>query len=517
MDRNFHIDDFERLLREKSEEFRMYPSKRIWHSIYNNVHPSRKWPSVAMSISLMSAIILLGYLNTTKPNHDFIKLSKNISPKNLYRNLDGAGLTAKVGTEPRSFTINNKGMAGTLVVELRTIIPVTKEAKVSVQNNTSTLPKPATDIDTRNNNINTPNLNIYDNTKSSKLIINTSAQNKTQRSISADAALRYNPHPNNISDAFLSQSPVSKSPDSEPFATEVNDITFSMDSASSTILVAQKNILPYLKENINVEEKTWIDNYALYNKPVTHRWANKSSWQVYLTPSVVYRLLYSDQSFNNNLNTTPFAIAPVNQDINYTVIQKPSIGLELGGTFKYRLSKTVQLKTGLQINYTRYNSNAFQNTHPVLAKLTMHDYSSNLSYEENRTTPYSNKSGLEAIKLHNETFQISLPVGADLKLLGNEHLQWNVGLTIQPTYVITGKSYLISADRRYYVKDNSMLNKWNLNAGFETFLSYKANGLTYQIGPQFRTQFLSTNNKRFAVEERLIGFGLKLGITKALK
>ena len=73
MDGNFHIDDFERLLREKSEEFRMYPSKRIWHSIYNNVHPSRKWPSVAMSISLMSAIILLGYLNTTKPNHDLIK------------------------------------------------------------------------------------------------------------------------------------------------------------------------------------------------------------------------------------------------------------------------------------------------------------------------------------------------------------------------------------------------------------------------------------------------------------
>ena len=64
MDRNFYTDDFERLLREKSDEFRLYPSKRIWHSIYNNIHPGRKWPSVAMSITLITAILLMGYLNS---------------------------------------------------------------------------------------------------------------------------------------------------------------------------------------------------------------------------------------------------------------------------------------------------------------------------------------------------------------------------------------------------------------------------------------------------------------------
>ena len=68
MDRNFHTDDFERLLREKSDEFRMYPSKRIWHSIYNNIHPGRKWPSVAMCITLITALFLVGYLNTKNTN-----------------------------------------------------------------------------------------------------------------------------------------------------------------------------------------------------------------------------------------------------------------------------------------------------------------------------------------------------------------------------------------------------------------------------------------------------------------
>src|SRR5918993_1909615 len=67
MDRNLHTDDFERLLREKSDEFRMYPSKRVWYSVYNNIHPGRKWPSVVMSMVLITSLLLVGYLNTSEP------------------------------------------------------------------------------------------------------------------------------------------------------------------------------------------------------------------------------------------------------------------------------------------------------------------------------------------------------------------------------------------------------------------------------------------------------------------
>ena len=70
MDRKFHTDDFERLLKEMSDEFKMYPSKRIWNSIYNNIHPQRNWPSVGMSISLIFTLIIVGHLNTSKPTLD---------------------------------------------------------------------------------------------------------------------------------------------------------------------------------------------------------------------------------------------------------------------------------------------------------------------------------------------------------------------------------------------------------------------------------------------------------------
>ena len=65
MENNFYNDNFEALLKEKSDEFRMYPSKRVWHSIYNDLHPSRKWPSIAISMLLVIALLLIGYLNTS--------------------------------------------------------------------------------------------------------------------------------------------------------------------------------------------------------------------------------------------------------------------------------------------------------------------------------------------------------------------------------------------------------------------------------------------------------------------
>jgi len=277
----------------------------------------------------------------------------------------------------------------------------------------------------------------------------------------------------------------------------------------------ETNILPVIKNNvISAEDKEWIENYALYNRPAAKKWAGKLAWQLYATPSVVYRSLYTDGNFGNTI-TAPLPISSLNEDINKAVNQTPSVGFEIGTGLLYPVFKGVKLKAGIQLNYTRYTAEAYQNTHPVATKLAMYDYETGMPYEVYRTTPYSNKNGLEFTKLHNETFQLSLPIGADLKLWGNDYLQWNVGVTVQPTYVPFGKSYLISSDRRNYVKETSLINRWNVNAGFETFISYKAEiGLTYQVGPQFRSQLFSTNTRQIAVQEKLLNYGLKFGITK---
>ncbi len=534
MDRNLHTDDFERLLREKSDEFRMYPSKRIWSSIYNNIHPGRKWPSVVMSITLISSLLMIGYLNT-KDSDTFTETSTNKNINNplavIYKNLP---------------TDDNMDVFSPFTVYKYNT--VNKGSRVSVPG--------VTNIDDTNNGSKNENPgiltyreNVVAATKSNKSVQSNSpiqsfkqglllTNNNTQKldaknkagltSVLSDSQSNvsfdmqpgtnenlwniYEKYPNNKTVASLQITGSSK----ENVNVFINDEQ-ALAVLKGNLKSARTNQLSSVKKTtISKEDKEWIDNYAMYNRPAPKKWAGKLAWEVYATPSVVYRTLTTNAGLVNLNSTAPFVMPGGNTDIENDIIQKPSFGFELGIGIQYPIFKNVKLKTGLQLNFTRYNSEGYHNTHPVATKLTMYDAKSNSTYELFRTTPYSNKGGLKEVNLHNQTFQVSVPVGLDFKILGNENIQWNVGVTVQPTYVIGGTSYLLSSDRRNYVKESSMFNRWNLNAGFETFITYKSNGITYEIGPQFRSQLFSTN-KRFAIEEKLQNFGIKFGVIKTLK
>jgi hypothetical protein len=64
MKNNPDMVSFEDFIQQQSDDFRMYPSQRVWHSVYNNLHPGRKWPSISMCIVLLTTLFLVGYLNT---------------------------------------------------------------------------------------------------------------------------------------------------------------------------------------------------------------------------------------------------------------------------------------------------------------------------------------------------------------------------------------------------------------------------------------------------------------------
>src|SRR4051812_33640910 len=68
MENNFYRDHFEQLLKDTTDNFRMYPSRRVWHSIYNDLHPGKKWPSVAVLLLLMFSIMYIGVTNTEYPS-----------------------------------------------------------------------------------------------------------------------------------------------------------------------------------------------------------------------------------------------------------------------------------------------------------------------------------------------------------------------------------------------------------------------------------------------------------------
>jgi len=53
MERNFFSEGFEGFLREKADQYKMYPSDRVWKNIDRQLRPRRKWPYMAAVLLLM--------------------------------------------------------------------------------------------------------------------------------------------------------------------------------------------------------------------------------------------------------------------------------------------------------------------------------------------------------------------------------------------------------------------------------------------------------------------------------
>ena len=128
-----------------------------------------------------------------------------------------------------------------------------------------------------------------------------------------------------------------------------------------------------------------------------------------------------------------------------------------------------------------------------------------------------NFGGTSPEEIKNQYFQLSMPVGIEFKVFGNDKLQFNIASTIQPTYLLNSNTYLITSDFKNYAKKPSLVRKWNMNAGAEAFIAYERGGVRWQVGPQFRYQLLSSYRKEYPIKEYLMEYGIKVGITKTIR
>ena len=68
MENYYNIDSLEQFLKDSLIDFKMQPKKRVWKSIYNNIHPSKKMPSAFTSLIILISIFSLGINNTVERN-----------------------------------------------------------------------------------------------------------------------------------------------------------------------------------------------------------------------------------------------------------------------------------------------------------------------------------------------------------------------------------------------------------------------------------------------------------------
>ena len=240
---------------------------------------------------------------------------------------------------------------------------------------------------------------------------------------------------------------------------------------------------------------------------------NKLSFQFFFTPTISYRKLSENKSYlrsSNQLGAPPQVAALYN--INDLVTHKPNMGLELGFAAKYDIAKSLKLRGGLQFNMSRYDIKAFEYTQET-ATIALNNGGNNVDYLDQETIYRRVGTNSNVNWLENLYFQVSAPVGLEVKLHSTKNAKFGIASTVQPTYILSDRAYLLSYDYKNYTEVPWLIRRWNVHTNLETFVSYSTGRMQWQVGPQVRYQLLSSFVSKYPVKENLFDYGLKVGVS----
>ncbi len=456
MERYMYQDDsFEKMLKQKADEYRMYPSNQTWENIQNRIqkkHNIVNFKSAGLTIVLLSAFSL------------YISNNQGVTNKVAVTSIQGGSeLPFVVKPAPPVAIIRAKIPAA---IKSPTIITAAKNNN----ENTSAISIEKADVPVQ----------LISEPEKKELIPTVTVIEKADEKVSEEISIT------KISNTGLLSS---------------------LKPGLSEIAPEQK--LPILPIENNIETpaesptlKTDAElNYEV-NIPVITKTRKVKELQIYVTPSASYRALTADNIFT--LGNLP------QQDPENAITNTPSLGLEAGFAMLFPVAKNLKFRTGVQFNYTRYNVNAFKNA-PQLTTVRL-NYSS-----IQRVSTLNNDYGIFSKEVANETYQVSIPVGVEVKLLGKKKVQWNLAANIQPTYLIKASGYLLTNDYKNYVQAPDLLSHLNLNTALETFISFDIKKFKLQAGPQIRYQLFSNNRDIYPIREHLVDYGFRIGIVKPLR
>ena len=445
MERNFNNEGFERSLREHADQYRMYPSEKVWKGISSALHARRRWFGLGAILLLLSgSFVTLIMVNSPAGNRQ----DANVKP---------------VTNPPLKNTESNTEK-----------IPATGSPTLIAEKNQSVMQQKSLSFEVNN---------IF-------------PDSKMQESILISPILFNNDIAVLPNELFIAQS--------ADVATDQDYYTKGISGISSRTVPQERNLFA------RADIFPWTIESVL-NSFHKARNKNKIGLQLYFTPTISYRKLSENKSFLRSATPNiPYSYAAL-YDINNAVTHKPDIGLELGFAARYPVTKELKIKAGVQFNVNRYEIKAFN--YPVeVATIALNSGGSRRD-SFNMLSSYRNFSGTNANWLQNFYFQISTPIGLEVKLTGDDKIQFGLATTIQPTYILGDRAYLISTDYKNYAEVPWLIRRWNVNTNLETFVAYSTGKLKWQVGPQVRYQLLSSFIKKYPVKENLFDFGLKVGIS----
>lgn len=481
MESNYSNRDFEQLVKQNADEYRMFPSEKVWSGINNSLHTRRRWTGFGLAFLLLLTGGAVSWVMTMYPADKKAQDFASVTPSN-------SGTDANLVTEESSIITSSPEKKETR--KLHGILPFSNEPEQTSVANEEQAISVATDAvpyELRKTTIAEP--------------------------ISSPAIPAHNELADRIEKNIAPMHPVRvKHADPASTALVINPETETLASPAVTTITLKETPAAIIT---NAHPAAGVSEPPLTIESVTNSYRRERerkliSWQLFITPTISYRKLGTNKAFNNAAGTG-YPFSPALTDVNQAVTHRPDIGLQVGFMGRYPLTNSLKLRAGLQLNVNRYDIKAFSYS-GEMATIGLNGVRPGGS-SVSAYTRYRNYSGYKADWLKNFYYSVSLPIGAELKVLGNDRRSFGIAGTVQPTYVITDGAYLISTDYKNYAKVPWLTRNFNMSTGFEAFINYTSGKTRWQVGPQVRYQLLSSFENKYPVKENLFDFGVKIGVS----
>ncbi|HEX6190777.1 MAG TPA: hypothetical protein VFZ42_00365 [Chitinophagaceae bacterium] len=467
--------DFEQFLKQNADQYRMFPSENVWKGIDNALHTRRRWYGLGLALLLLLTGAGVTWVMLSNPA---TKQHTTVSPAASEKTAVSVPVViTPVRTDNKNTSTANSIVSGPQIYSYPSKSPVDVQQSIADAakfvtgiSDIALQTQPTTSFKENNNSAITHS--IVNNTSSltdhitSGLVV----------PLTAATAVESQAAPAIVADEVL--------------------------STSTSIAVS-----PVVEKEVPLYPMTIESVINSYRRP---RSGKGISLQLYIAPNVSYRKLSENKAFLRSAvssGTVPASVAY--RDVNTAVTHKPDIGIEVGVAAKYALSKTILLRAGLQFNISRYDIRAYNNPGEIATIALDAGTGTNSISQE---TIYRNYNGNRANWLQNLYYSASIPLGVELKFPSKKSTYFAIAGTIQPTYIITDRAYLLSTDYKNYVEVPSLIRRWNMNTGFEALVGYTAGKTEWQIGPQVRYQIRSSFEDQYPLKENLFDFGLKVGV-----
>jgi len=483
MNQYFENRDFEHFVKQNADQYRMFPSEKVWKGINNTLHTRRRWYGIGLALLLLTTAAVTGIMLSPSSKQ----------PQTLSEKSNVVSAKSDKPTSNKSEVI---------------ITPIIAKSKintpaVSPDNTQKVLFSTVTPVEESviKNNIAQAITIVAENEKpeasqEAEIIFLTKPLVTARQPIKSEATYTI------------------KKKEAIPIVSidkpAINNSTFETTISDSRIEETESTPAENLKEQAKDIYPMTIE--SVVNAYKNNKLSKKAVWHLHITPSITYRKLGENRPFldatrSSLVNIPVYSIA----DINSVVTHKPDIGLQLGVSAGIPVTKIMTLTAGLQFNVSKYNIQA-SNYSNEIATIALSNPSGGTN-TVSTVTNLRNLGGYRASWLHNKYISASLPVGAEFKLSGARKTIIGVGATIQPTYILGNRAYMLSTDLKNYARFPSLTRKWNINTGFELFAGYSTGKIDWRIGPHARYQLLSSFTGAYPIREHLFDFGVKLGIT----